>query len=88
MQNGKNCRLVGKMAMRGRAFFRLETAGALEFTVIDGGIAGEFVSVASYTRYRGDCQKSVPRSWRRRIKLIGFATLLSPVSTFTFFAQE
>jgi hypothetical protein len=53
----------------GRGFFLDWRQQVLEFTVIDGGIL-------LFCFLREEIVKSVPRSWRR-IKLIGFATLLS-----------
>jgi hypothetical protein len=54
---------------RGRGFFLDWRQQVLEFSVIDGGIL-------LFCFLREEIVKSVPRSWRR-IKLIGFATLLS-----------
>jgi len=52
----------------------------LEFSVIDGGIL-------LFCFLREEIVKSVPRSWRR-IKLIGFATLLSQYFYLFCRAQE
>jgi hypothetical protein len=64
------CFVVGKMAMRLRPRIFLDwRQQVLEFSVIGGGIL-------LFCFLREEIVKSVPRSWRR-IKLIGFATLLS-----------